>query len=136
MDWLKFKCIVGLGGACVVEALTAMLGGWDVWLEALVIFVILDYLTGLLAAAASKELSSEVGFRGIVKKVLIFVLVAVAYEVDILLGLAIIRMAVIGFYLGTEGLSILENAGRAGLPLPDVLRNALAQLKGEKKVGV
>jgi toxin secretion/phage lysis holin len=131
MDWLKLKMTVGFTGACVVEGLAAMMGGWDVWLKALVIFVILDYLSGLLAAATLKQLNSEVGFKGIIKKVLIFVLVAVAYEVDVLLGLTVIRMAVIGFYLGTEGLSILENAGRAGLPLPEPLKNALAQLRNQ-----
>lgn len=103
------------------------------WLKALVLFVVLDYITGLLAAAVLKKLSSEVGFKGICKKVLIFCLVAVAYEVDILLGLTVWRMAVIGFYLGIEGLSILENAGKAGLPLPEGFKNMLAQLRDSGK---
>lgn len=121
----------GTVGAVTVGTLASILGGWDMWLKALVLFVVLDYMTGLMAAAIEKVLSSEVGFRGIVKKVFIFCLVAVAFQADILLGTAIIRLAVIGFYLGTEGLSILENAARSGLPLPEALKNALMQLKSQ-----
>ncbi|MGS0765903.1 phage holin family protein [Syntrophomonas curvata] len=136
MDWTQLKTAVGLMSAVVTGAIAQVLGGWDMWLQALVLFVVLDYITGLMAAAIEKKLRSEVGFRGVMKKVFIFCLVAVAFQADMLLGTEIIRVAVIGFYLGTEGLSILENAGRAGLPLPEALRNALIQVKGSgKKVG-
>lgn len=133
MTWTQFKAVIGLGGVCVTGALAAILGGWDMWLKALVLFVILDYLTGVLAAATQKKLNSQVGYKGIIKKVFIFILVAVAFELDILLGTSAIRIAVIGFYLGTEGLSILENAGKAGIPLPEPLMQALIQIRGEDK---
>lgn len=137
MTWGELKAIIGIGGACTIEALCGVLGGWDMWLKALVLFVVLDYVSGVLAAWYKKELSSEVGYKGIIKKVFIFVLVALAYTADQLLGSEIVRLAVIGFYLGTEGLSILENAGRAGLPLPEALSTALIQLKerGESHAG-
>lgn len=132
MDWTQLKTITGIGAAIVTGALASALGGWDMWLKALVLFVVLDYITGLLAAGINKELNSQVGFRGILKKVFIFCLVAVAYQVDILVGTEIIRVAVIGFYLGTEGLSIVENALKAGVPAPDNLKDALVQIRGEK----
>lgn len=133
MDWTQLKCTVGIIGACITGALAAVLGGWDMWLKALVIFVVLDYLSGVMAAAAQKRLNSEIGYKGIIKKVFIFVLVAVAFEVDVLLGTNAVRIAVIGFYLGTEGLSILENAGKTGIPLPEPLKQALMQIRGEKE---
>ena len=137
MDWTQLKTMVGFASAVVTGAIAQVLGGWDMWLQALVLFVVLDYITGLMAAAIEKKLSSEVGFRGIIKKVFIFCLVAVAFQADILLGTSIIRVAVIGFYLGTEGLSILENASRAGLPVPEKLKETLIQIKGtEKKVEI
>ncbi|HOO12364.1 MAG TPA: phage holin family protein [Bacillota bacterium] len=129
MDWLKLKYTVGFAGACTIETLAACMGGWDVWLKALVLFVVLDYLSGVLAAGVQKKLDSSVGYKGIAKKVFIFILVAVAVQVDILAGSNVIRLAVVGFSLGIEGLSILENAGRAGIPLPEPLINALVQLK-------
>jgi toxin secretion/phage lysis holin len=133
MDWLNLKTTIGLIGAVLAGVLCNMLGGWDVWLKALVLFVVLDYISGVLAAATEKRLNSEIGYKGIIKKVFIFVLVAIAFQVDVLVRSEIIRIAVIGFYLGTEGLSILENAGKAGLPLPEPLRQALIQLRGEEK---
>ena len=109
------------------------LGGWDGFLYALVAFVVIDYLTGIMAAILEKRLSSEVGFRGIFKKVLIFSLVAVAHIIDsqlIQTGSAI-RTAVIFFYLSNEGISIIENAAKIGLPIPDKLRSVLKQLNKE-----
>ena len=110
------------------------LGGWDGFLYALVAFVVLDYLTGIMAAILEKRLSSEVGFRGIFKKVLIFSLVAVAHIVDsqlIQTGSAI-RTAVIFFYLSNEGISIVENASKIGLPIPVKLKTVLEQLNKEE----
>lgn len=133
MDWLKIKCLVGFAGVCTVEALAAVLGGWDMWLEMLVLFVVLDYISGLLAAFTEKNLNSEVGFKGVCKKVFIFILVAVAFSLDQLMGTQFIRMAVIGFYIGIEGLSILKNAGRSGLPIPEVLKNALEEIHQGKE---
>jgi len=132
MDWVNLKSITGVIGAAVAGALCNILGGWDVWLKALVLFVILDYFSGVMAAFYEKKLSSEISYKGIVKKVFIFVLVAVAFEVDVLAGTNAVRYAVIGFYVATEGLSILENAGRSGLPLPEILLDALERMKEQK----
>ena len=109
------------------------LGGWDGFLYALVAFVIIDYITGLMVAILEKRLSSEVGFRGIFKKVVLFSLVAVGHIVDsrLLQNEGVIRTAVIFFYLSNEGISILENTAKIGLPVPEKLKNVLAQLNKE-----
>ena len=109
------------------------LGGWDGFLYALVAFVIIDYITGLMVAVLEKRLSSEVGFRGIFKKVVLFSLVAVGHIVDsrLLQNEGVIRTAVIFFYLSNEGISILENTAKIGLPVPEKLKNVLAQLNKE-----
>ncbi|MCE5342798.1 MAG: phage holin family protein [Eubacteriales bacterium] len=106
------------------------LGGLDGMLIALIVFVALDYVTGLMCAIADKELSSEVGFKGIAKKVLIFILVGVANVVDVhVVGTgSALRGAVVAFYLSNEGLSVLENAAHLGLPVPAKLQDILAQL--------
>ena len=107
------------------------LGGWDGFLYALVSFVVVDYVTGIMVAVLEKKLSSEVGFRGIFKKVLIFFLVAIAYIIDanVLQTGSAIRTAVIFFYLSNEGISILENASKIGLPIPEKLKAVLQQIK-------
>lgn len=96
--------------------------------------MLLDYVTGLISAYLRKELSSAVGFRGIAKKVFIMVLVAVGHVLDtrIIDGGTVCRSAVIGFYLSNEGISILENSGKIGLPLPEKLVNVLNQLKNKE----
>lgn len=106
------------------------LGGWDGFLYALLAFVVLDYLTGVLCAIADKKLSSEIGFKGISRKVLIFALVGIANIIDVqVIGDgSILRTAVIFFYLSNEGVSILENAGHLGLPIPEKLKAVLEQL--------
>ena len=106
------------------------LGGWDGFLYALLAFVIIDYVTGLMCAVLDKKLSSEVGFRGIFKKVLIFSLVAIGNIVDqsVIGDGSVIRTAVIFFYLSNEGVSILENAAHTGLPVPQKLKDILEQL--------
>ena len=107
------------------------LGGLDGFLYALVAFVVIDYLTGVMVAIHNKELSSEVGFRGIAKKVLIFALVGIGniIDVNILQDGSAIRTAVIFFYLSNEGISILENATVLGLPIPQKLKDILEQLQ-------
>lgn len=103
-------------------------------LLALIAFMVLDYITGLSVAIVRKELSSEVGFKGIFKKVLILILVGVGNILDVhVLGEgSVCRSAVIGFYLANEGISILENAGKLGLPLPKKLLEILKQLKNKE----
>ena len=106
------------------------LGGADGFLYALIAFVVIDYATGVLCAIADKNLSSEVGFKGICRKVLIFTLVGIGNILDVyVLGEAgVLRTAVIFFYLSNEGVSLLENSAHLGLPIPEKLKDVLAQL--------
>ena len=122
----------------MIQAVFTMVGGWlgyflggcDGLLFALVLFVAMDYITGVMCAAADRKLSSEVGFRGICRKVLIFLLVGMANVLDVnVIGTgSVFRTAVIFFYLSNEGLSLLENAGHLGLPIPAKLKAVLEQL--------
>ena len=123
-----------LAFAAVGGVLGWFLGGFDGFLYALIVFVVMDYLTGVLAAGVRKDLSSEVGFKGIAKKVCIFVLVGIANIVDtqVIHDGAAIRTAVIFFYLPNQGIWILENSTVIGLPVPQQLREMLQQLTEEK----
>ncbi len=110
------------------------LGGFDGLIYALVAFVVIDYITGLMAAVIEKRLSSGIGFRGIFKKVLIFTLVGIGHIIDFHLiekGSAV-RTAVIFFYLSNEGLSIMENAAKVGLPIPEKLQIVFTELRREE----
>ena len=106
------------------------LGGCDGLIYALLAFVVIDYLTGVMCAVSDRKLSSAVGFRGICRKVLIFLLVGIANILDVqVIGTgSVLRTAVIFFYLSNEGVSVLENAGHMGLPIPEKLKAILAQL--------
>lgn len=106
------------------------LGGCDGLLIALVVFVAVDYLTGVMCAVSDKKLSSEVGFKGICRKVLIFLLVGIANILDVqVIGTgSVLRTAVIFFYLSNEGVSLLENAAHLGLPVPEKIKTVLEQL--------
>lgn len=106
------------------------LGGCDGLLFALMAFVVIDYITGVMCAINDRKLSSEVGFRGICRKVLIFLLVGVANILDVqVIGTgSVLRTAVIFFYLSNEGVSLLENAAHLGLPVPDAIKTVLEQL--------
>ena len=106
------------------------LGGFDGFLYALVVFVVIDYITGIMCAINDHTLSSAVGFRGICRKVLIFCMVGIGNILDVnILGEGhVLRTAVIFFYLSNEGVSMLENATHLGLPIPDKLKDVLAQL--------
>lgn len=107
-----------------------LLGGFDGFLYALIAFAVIDYITGVMYAISDKRLSSEVGFKGICRKVLIFVLVGIGNLVDVyVLGEAgVLRTAVIFFYLSNEGVSLLENSAHLGLPIPQKLKSVLEQL--------
>ena len=129
--WAKIQmAITAIGGW-----IGYFVGGVDGLMTALLIFMVLDYITGLMCAIADKKLSSAVGFRGICKKVLILMLVGVANVVDIhIVGTgSALRSAVICFYLSNEGLSLLENAAHIGLPIPDKMKDVLAQLHGREE---
>ena len=116
------------------------LGGCDGLLYALIAFVVIDYVTGVMAAVVDHKLSSEVGFKGIFKKVLIFLLVGIGHILDthVIGSGSVLRTAVIFFYLSNEGVSLLENAGHLGLPIPDKLKLVLEQLhdRAEKESNV
>ena len=106
------------------------LGGFDGFLYALVVFVVIDYITGIMCAINDHTLSSAVGFRGICRKVLIFCMIGIGNILDVnILGEGhVLRTAVIFFYLSNEGVSMLENATHLGLPIPEKLKEVLAQL--------
>ena len=106
------------------------LGGCDGLLYALIAFVVIDYVTGVMCAIINRELSSAVGFKGIFRKVLIFLLVGIANIIDVqVIGTgAALRTAVIFFYISNEGVSLLENAGHLGLPIPEKIKTVLEQL--------
>ena len=108
------------------------LGGCDGLLYALIAFVVIDYATGVMCAVSDHTLSSEIGFRGICRKVLIFLLVGIANILDIhVLGNgSVLRTAVIFFYISNEGVSLLENAAHLGLPVPEKVKDVLEQLHG------
>ena len=113
------------------------LGGCDGLLYALVAFVVIDYITGVMCAIINRELSSAVGFKGIFRKVLIFLLVGIANIIDVqVIGTgAVLRTAVIFFYISNEGVSLLENAGHLGLPIPEKVKTVLEQLHDRAENG-
>ena len=126
--WAKVQAAV----AAIGGYLGYFVGGVDGLMTALLIFMVLDYITGLMCAIADKKLSSAVGFKGICKKVLILMLVGVAHIVDLhVVGTGdALRSAVVCFYLSNESVSMLENAAHLGLPIPEKLKSVLAQLHG------
>ncbi|MCB6616151.1 holin family protein [Ruminococcus sp. 210702-SL.1.03] len=124
--WNTFQAVIAaLGGW-----LGYFLGGCDGLLYALIVFVVLDYITGVLCAIADRRLSSAVGFKGICRKVLIFTLVGIANILDVhVIGTGcVVRTATIFFYISNEGVSILENAANLGLPVPKKVKEVLKQL--------
>lgn len=129
--WTKIQiAVTALGGW-----LGYFLGGMDGLLIALVVFAALDYVTGVMCAIADRTLSSAVGFKGVMRKVIIFALVGVGHILDTqVVGTgSALRSAVICWYLSNEGISILENAAHLGLPVPDKLRTVLEQLHDRKE---
>lgn len=113
------------------------LGGCDGLLYALIAFVVIDYVTGVMCAIINRELSSAVGFKGIFRKVLILLLVGIANIIDVqVIGTgAVLRTAVIFFYISNEGVSLLENAGHLGLPIPEKIKTVLEQLHDRAENG-
>lgn len=124
--WNTIQLIfTGIGGW-----LGYFLGGWDGLLYALIAFVVIDYFTGVMCAINDRTLSSEVGFKGICRKVLIFLLVGIAHilDVNVIGSGGVLRTAVIFFYISNEGVSLLENAAHLGLPVPEKIKVVLEQL--------
>ena len=135
--WLSLQAALAAIGSWV----GGVLGGMDGFVYALIAFVVADYITGVMCAALERKLSSEVGFRGIFKKITIFAMVAVGHMIDTNIivptgyvgDFSAIRTAVTFFYISNEGLSMLENASRLGLPIPEKLKDTLAMLYRKNK---
>lgn len=132
MDYAKiFRTIV----AGLASIATFVFGKPDVWLMSLLVMVIADYISGLAAASINNELSSKVGFNGILKKVMYFFVVAVAHCIDVATGAGgVLQNLTIGFLIANEGISVLENCAKCGIPIPERLLNALAQIKGAEEI--
>ena len=129
--------VIQIGLAAAGAWLGWFLGGMDGLIYAMLVFVIADYATGVMCAVSDKHLSSEIGFKGICKKVLIFVLIGVANLIDIYIikSGSMLRTATIFFYLSNEGISLLENAAHLGLPVPKKVKDILKQLNDKSKKG-
>lgn len=123
--------------AVVATFFTYVFGSWDLALQVLIVFMILDYGTGVLYAFLNNQLNSEVGFKGLVKKMMILVVLIIGVMVDRILGTGnwVFRTLVAYFYIANEGISLLENVGNIGIPIPNKLRNALEQLNKDDEEG-
>jgi len=132
LTWDKLISTVAAG---VGTFFTWCFGSWEIGLKALFLFMVMDYITGLMCGTKEKNLSSEIGFNGLKKKFTILIILILAVMLDRLIGQGwVFRTLVIWFYIGIEGLSILENAVRLGVPFPQQLKDVLVQLKdGNKK---
>lgn len=126
----EFWNVVQMVFAAVGGWLGYFLGGCDGLLYALVAFVVIDYITGVMCVIADRKLNSEVGFKGIAKKILIFLLKGIANILDVnVIGTgSVLRTAVVFFYISNEGVSLLENAAHLGLPVPEKMKKVLEQL--------
>ena len=135
-DWLKFARLAGAGLASIC---TFLFGAPDIWLLTLLAFIVIDYISGVIAAYIHHELSSQVGFIGILKKTMYFFVVAVAHCVDVATGAGgVLQGIAVGLLISNEGISILENCAECGIPIPEKLIRALEQIRGdeqEKKIG-
>ena len=131
--WISIEAAIAAIGGVVGW----YLGGLDGFLYALIAFVVVDYITGVMCAIVEKKLSSEIGAKGIVKKVAIFLIIGIAHLVDnyVLQTGAALRTAVIFFYMANECLSVLENSVGLGLPVPEKLREILEQLQDKSGKG-
>ena len=128
-----------------IQLIFAAIGGWLGWflggcdglLYALIAFVVVDYIKRVMCGIADERLSSEVGFKGICRKVLIFLLMGIANILDVqVIGTgSVLRTAVVFFYISNEGISLLENAGHLGLPIPEKMKDVLKQLHNRNEKG-
>lgn len=121
--------------AVIATFFTYLFGGWDIALIVLVAFMVLDYATGMMWAYIQKTLNSQIGFRGLIKKCMILVVLIIAVLLDRMInsGTAVFRTLVCYFYIANEGISLLENVSHLGLPIPNKLKNALQQLNEVEK---
>lgn len=122
-----------IGFSLIGGAVGYLLGGFDIMLTTLLLFIAIDYVTGVMRAIVRKQLSSEIGFKGIFGKIIILCLVALATRLDNILGAEALRYLVISFYIANEGISILENSAELGVPYPQKLKDVLEQLRKEEE---
>ncbi len=127
IDYIKYGLTVFIGG------IGWLVGGFDTMMIALLFFMAVDYVTGVFCGIKKKELSSEVGFWGIVKKIVILLLIGVTNFLGQATGIEGLRYIVISFYLANEGISIIENASILGLPVPKKIKDVLEQIKSDSE---
>lgn len=124
--------IIKIGGSALITFLTFIMGGWDQLAQVLIVLMIIDYVTGVIRSAKCGGLSSEVGFIGILKKVLILIMVGVGVCIDFAVNLnGIARALVISYYIANEALSIIENIGEMGIPVPAKLKQMIEKLRSD-----
>ena len=129
-----FNWISVIGGV-IGGFLAYWVGGWDALLKTIVCLAVLDYITGWIKAFYNKQLSSEIGFKGLLKKIVMFIVIAVSYAIQGLMGGKVpLREVVIMFYIANEALSLLENAAEF-IPVPDKLKEVLLQLRDKDSEG-
>lgn len=129
---IKYLSYLKLGFASVTGVIIGCLGGLDILLQVIIAMIIIDYITGVLVAIYDKKLSSEIGFKGIAKKVMILLLICMSYYLTLVIKTDIpIREMVIMFFIVNEAISITENAANMGLPIPSKLITILEQARGE-----
>lgn len=130
IDWVRFARTISAGVAAIC---TFLFGAPDVWMMTLLAFIVIDYVSGVIGAYINRELDSRVGFIGILKKTMYFFVVAVAHCVDVATGAGgVLQSIAIGVLIANEGISILENCAKCGIPIPERLLKALEQIKGEE----
>ena len=132
---VRVEALWGTATGAIGMVTTYLFGAWNSVLEALIFAMVIDYISGVLAAYVNPDmaLDSHRGFQGICKKIMILLLVSLAHFMDNAMGQQLICIAVTWFFLGNEGLSILENAGKAGVPIPARFKNTLKQLSEERE---
>lgn len=124
--------VINVIKACLTAIITWigwLVGGFDTMMITLLLFMIIDYVSGVMCGISNKKLSSEVGFKGIFKKIMIVLLVGISNLLGLTMGIEGLRYVVISFYLANEGISIIENASILGLPVPQKVKDVLEQLK-------
>ena len=131
MDYNKILNIIKTIIAIILGRVSMLLGGFDLMLSTMVGFMFTDYILGVYAAKVNNEVNSKIGYRGIARKIFMLVPIGLAYSLDVLLKTDMLRNTAIVFYIANDGISILENLGKAGVKIPKKLRDALVQLNDE-----
>lgn len=129
---MKVINIIKAGLTAVITWIGWLVGGYDTMMIILLLFMVVDYLSGVMCGIVNKKLSSEIGFKGIFKKIMIIFLVGITNLLGVSTGVEGLRYIVISFYIANEGISIIENASVLGLPVPQKVKDVLDQLKNNK----